>query len=146
MITLNERKEIALDLRRKGCSCASAVLMSFDDVTLLDADTALRITNGMGTGIAGTRELCGAAAAMAIVEGFLHPADPTQKGRVATDARSLIEQFAVRNHGCLRCAELKSRQASGQIRPCNDLVLDCVELLHNSLPTKAGSTKQGTRL
>ncbi len=133
MKSLEERKLRALELRAAGCSCATAVLMSFDDVTGLPEETALSVTNGLGTGIAGTREICGAATAMAIVEGFLHPASPKEKAKVATDARNLIVKFSESNNGYLRCADLKSRQINKEIRPCNDLVLECVELLHNRI-------------
>lgn len=133
MRTLEERKARALELRAEGCSCASAVLMSFDDITNLSDETALTITNGLGSGIAGTREICGSATAMAIVEGFMHPAIPQEKAQVAGNARKLIERFANRNKGYLRCADLKSRQNNNEIRSCNDLVLDCVELLHNRI-------------
>lgn len=133
MRTLEERKARALKLRAQGYSCTSAVVMSFDDITNLPDEVALAITNGLGSGIAGTREICGAATAMAIVEGFLHPASPKEKGKVAADARAMIEKFAEKNNGCLRCADLKNRQVSGEIRPCNDLVLDCVEILSNRL-------------
>lgn len=136
MKTLEERIDKALKLRKEGYSCASAVLMSFDDITGLDDNTALAITNGLGTGIGGTREICGAAATMAIVEGFLHPASPSEKVNVATQAGTLIKEFKAANMDCVRCADLKNKQSCGIIRPCNELVTQCVELLHKRIATR----------
>ncbi len=132
-MTLQQRIDTALELRKKGYNCASAVALAFPDVTGLPHDTVLKMTNALGTGIAGTRELCGAAAAMAIVQGFRLPPDAALKGQASAGARALIERFADRNKGCRRCADLKERQPSGEIRSCNELVTQCVEILHDSL-------------
>lgn len=129
-MTLQERKSKALELRNQGYNCAQAVLMAFPDVTSLDADTAARLSSALGSGIGGSRELCGAIVGAAIAEGFRHGSAPADKAPAMKAAGDLVKQFADLNDGAVRCADLKGVPGK---RPCNDLVLQAVEILHNSL-------------
>lgn len=129
-MTLQERKTLALDLRRQGYNCAQAVIMAFPDVTGLDADTAARLSAALGSGVGGSREICGAINAAAIVEGFRHGSAPADKVPAMKGAGALVERFAALNGGAVRCADLKGVPGK---RPCDELVTQAVEILHDSL-------------
>lgn len=133
-MTLQQRLEKARALRASGYNCATSVVACFPDITLLDNSTAVKATNALGSGIGGSKEICGAAVGMAIVAGFKFPADAAAKGGASKTANTMLQKFAEANNGCLRCAQLKDRQLhDGCARSCNSLVEQCVEIAHNSL-------------
>ena len=132
-LTLDERKAIALQLRKKGYNCAQSVVLAFPDVTGLDTDTVAKLTSGLGTGVGGSGEICGVITAMALTQGMRQSAAPEGKGASARETRKLMNAFAAGNRGRVRCADLKGKEG---IRPCNDLVLQGVELLHNYFTTQ----------
>lgn len=125
--TKEERLERARLLREQGYNCAQSVIMVFDDVTGLDEALAARITSGLGSGVA-SGELCGVANAMALAQGTRQSAEAKGKAASAKVSRRLLDEFASRNDGRLRCADLKGKPG---IRPCNELVLQGVEILHD---------------
>jgi hypothetical protein len=125
--TLEERKAEAMELRRRGYNCAQSTIMVFDDVTGLDSDMLARLTSGLGTGL-GCGEVCGVVNAMALAQGALRSADPSAKAFAGKCSRELTARFAADNDGRVRCADLKSQPG---VRPCNDLVAQGVEILHD---------------
>ena len=52
-----------------GCNCAQSVLVACADVVGLSREEALRLAAGLGAGVGGLRETCGAVLAMAAVIG-----------------------------------------------------------------------------
>lgn len=127
-ISLESRIEKMLYLRRKGYNCAQSLILCFPDITDLDDDIAAKLSSALGTGVGGTREICGAVNAMAIVEGFRHGSSPEEKVIAMKEAGELCRIFAEDNSGRLRCADLKGKEG---IRPCNDLIAQAIVLLHN---------------
>lgn len=125
---LDTRKARALELRRQGYNCAQSVLMVFDDITGLDEATAVRLASGLGTGVGGSKELCGVANAMAIAQGFQMPATAEAKVASMHRAADLLVKFKDFTKGRVRCDELKFKENP---IPCNDLILKGIELLHN---------------
>ena len=75
--------EKAAELFLAGYNCAQAVFCAFSDVTGLDESTSLRLASSLGGGVAGAREICGAASAGAMVlgiaKGYDVPDDPAAK-------------------------------------------------------------------
>lgn len=134
MITLEERLAKAAELRRRGYNCAQSVVMAFGDITGLDEAMAAKMTSALGTGVAATREICGVANGMAIVIGMTHGAEPMEKVAAAREANPVLRAFAEANDGRIRCAELK---VPGAIRPCDELVLQGVEMLDRHFREKA---------
>lgn len=128
MISLDKRKEEALELRRQGYNCAQSVLMVFDDVIGLPKTTLCRLVSGLGTGVGGSGELCGVPNAMAIAQGYQFPPEASAKVESMKRARKLMEQFRTFSNGKLRCADIKG---SEHPVPCNDLILHGIEILHN---------------
>lgn len=125
---LEERKDKASELRRRGYNCAQAVLMAVTDLTGLSDEMAAEVAAGLGGGVGGQGEICGAVSAMAIAVGLIEKKDPKQKGEVYATVRQLSDEFRKRNDGRIVCRELK---APGAPRPCNILIEDCIEILHN---------------
>lgn len=134
-MTLKERISKARELRNAGYNCATSVAACFHDITGLDEQTMIRTTNALGSGVAGTKEICGAVVGMAIANGFRFSPEAAAKAQASKSTNDLIKKFADSNDGCLRCSQLKDKQAHGGcVRSCNQLVEQCVEILHNSLP------------
>lgn len=133
-MTLEERTDMAAALRRDGYNCATSVFLCFPDLTDMHREDAIKVTNALGTGIGASREICGAAAAMAMLAGFKFPPEASAKGEAARLANACLMEFAADNHNCLRCAQLKDRQAQeDSCRSCNQLVAQCVEIAHRNL-------------
>lgn len=128
-MTLEQRLEKTRELRRAGYNCAQCVLGAFTDVTKLDDETAMRISSGLGAGVAATGETCGVVSALAINTGLMDNAEPATKKRVAMRAADLIGEFQ-QKHNHLRCCELKGKEHP---TPCNELIEDGVKIFHKHL-------------
>lgn len=131
--TLEDRTEHARQLRRQGYNCAQSVILCFDDITGLDCHLIASVTSALGTGVAGNGRICGVANAIALTVGATHGSEPSEKITATKEARPLIIEFAEGNDGRLDCRELK---APGNIRPCDELVVQGVEILHRHFAKK----------
>lgn len=129
-MTLEERKQKALEIRKQGYNCAQTVLMVFSPDLGLTEGQAASMTSGLGGGVGACGELCGVPLAMAIAQSMICGPDPTKKARTYGDVRSLMEGFASRHNGFLRCRDLK---AKGNAIPCNELILNGIEILHKAM-------------
>ncbi len=120
-----ERLERAKALRKEGYNCSQCVAMSFDDVAGLSAGQLARVTGGFGSGFGGQGEICGAVTGMTVVNGLVRDvARPALYGEV----RQLFGAFGGLNGSCV-CRELKQ---PGR-KPCLDLIVDAVGILHDHL-------------
>lgn len=127
-MTLDERKAKALELHASGYNCAQSVLKTFDDCTGVDNDVSTRFAMGMGAGL-GQGDVCGVVLGMAAVIGLSTTPDTKLKGVAYGNVRKATELFKNRNQGYHLCRDLKGKAK----RPCDDLILDGVEILHNFL-------------
>lgn len=116
---VEELKKRALELRKLGYNCAQCVAMVHDPS--LEAAVA-----ALGTGIAATGNVCGAANAMAIIAGKGAYTGPAEKQELYARVRKLIEKFQERNCGQIDCRDLRQ---PGR-KPCTDLICDAIEILH----------------
>ena len=121
MVTLQERIDNALSLRKQGYNCAQCVAMTYDPS--LEVATA-----GLGTGISGTGHICGAATAMAIVTSTLKYEGPSEKAALYARIRGCLDRFAALNQGDTNCSDLRR---PGR-KPCVDLIKDAVTILHEA--------------
>lgn len=129
-MTLEERKQKALEIRKQGYNCAQTVLMVFAADLGLTEGQAGSMTSGLGGGVGACGELCGVPLGMAIAQSMICGPDPTKKARTYGEVRSLMEEFASRHNGFLRCRDLKSKPNT---IPCNELILNGIEILHKAL-------------
>ncbi len=117
--------ERATAIHESGYNCAQSVLSAFQDVTGLDAKTALAISGGFGGGVR-CGEICGAVSSAIMVLGLLNPfCDPSDleaKERIAELTRCFTGTFQ-KEFGALRCDELKNSGCS-----CPELIVYAAQL------------------
>lgn len=121
MVTLQQRLDHALSLRKQGFNCAQCVAMTFNP----ELETAAA---GLGTGIAATGHVCGCVNALAMVTAAKSYNGPAEKQALYARIRPLIEQFAAENEGCTDCRDLRK---PGR-KPCTELIKDAVKILHEA--------------
>lgn len=127
-MTLEERKDKAMRLRRDGYNCSQAVLLAMSDITGLDDDIAAQVAVGFGGGVGGMKEVCGAVSAMAIASGLIEKAGASDKQHIYEEVQQFALRFKERSDGRILCRDLK---APGAARPCNMLIEDAIEILHS---------------
>ena len=116
---VEELKKRALELRKQGYNCAQCVAM----VHAPELEAAVA---ALGTGVAATGNICGAANAMAIIAGKGAYTGPAEKQELYAKVRRLIEKFRERNCGQIDCRDLRQ---PGR-KPCTDLICDAIEILN----------------
>lgn len=141
----SERKKKAYDLFKCGYNCCQSVVVAFEDVLGLDAQTLKNISVGFGGGFGRTRNLCGAVSAFAIVAGLYmpHSDDPKlDKADIYKNLQNMVAIFKERN-GSDNCGELLKNiknltdgyepqerdEDYYKMRPCIKLVLDSVDII-----------------
>jgi C_GCAxxG_C_C family probable redox protein len=96
---------------REGYNCTQSVLLAFCDIMDADKEVVLKMSSGLGGGMARMREVCGTVSAMAVLAGFISPAcDPTVRAD-RTRNYALVQEFAGRfreENGSIVCRELLS--------------------------------------
>ncbi len=127
--SLEERIAKALAARKEGKNCAQCVLLAFEDCMDTEADVLLRIACGLGGGIGGSGEVCGALSALAVAEGLVNPAGAV-KTVVYPAVRGMADAFRKNNGGRVCCRDLK---AAGALRSCEELIIDAITIFHNRL-------------
>jgi len=136
------RKEKAIEYFKQGYNCSQAVVMAFEDVVGVDADTLARMAVGLGGGVGRMREVCGTVTGMAMVLGLKYgDAHPQSKNEVYLLVQEAIAKFKAEN-GSIVCRELlagvpvttggtaeERTQAYYKKRPCAELVGMAVEIV-----------------
>ena len=134
-IMTNDRKETykehSVNLHHEGYRCAQCVLMTLSNLIGLDRETAARIASGMGGGVGGCGEICGAANAMAMAESFLHEATPSDNRRASADVKPLVRRFAAENSDRLACRDLKGKPDA---KSCDELIALAVDIFISAHP------------
>ena len=108
-INPTERQQKAEQLFLEGYNCCQAVLLAFEDILEVDRSTLLRFASGFGGGMARMREVCGTVSAMAMIAGFLSPAEDPSDMQKRTDNYALVQKFAARfkeRQGSIVCREI----------------------------------------
>jgi C_GCAxxG_C_C family probable redox protein len=104
-----DRKETARGLFREGFSCSQAVLAAFAEGQGISRESALRISQGFGGGIARTAGLCGAVSggimAIGLRHGRIRADDDAARETTYIRVRELLRRFEAR-HGSLDCRDL----------------------------------------
>lgn len=119
-MTLEERKQQAQSRHEQGYNCAQCVAMAFADKTGIPEDVLARISVGLGKGLAGTGQVCGAASAMGLVMGSMCQ----DKKEAYLKINPLIKQFAENKPG-ISCPEIKGH--------CMQWIEQCIEILDQEL-------------
>lgn len=151
--SLQEKREKALALFAQGYNCAQAVAGACAPCYGIAEKDALRLTAGLGGGLAGShREACGAVMGAVMALGAsLEDDSPEAKKQANALGKRALADFQAKN-GSVNCAELlrqpdiKSASAADPrlhahpgIRPCARFVLDAVEIVHDIAEEDMGS-------
>lgn len=142
------RKDAARRLFKEGFSCSQAVLAAFAEEPGLSRETALRISQGFGGGIARTAGLCGAIAggimAIGLKHGRTRADDDDARETTYLRVRELLRRFQAR-HGSPACRDLlgcdigtpegrrRSDEGKYHERLCPLLLDSVVEILEDGL-------------
>lgn len=112
--------ERAKALFNEGYNCAQSVLGAFAPQLGMELKTAVRLTSGMGGGIGGLRETCGAVSgmvmALSLAQGYDSPDAKAEKRELYAAVRELAGQFREKN-GSICCRELLAQQGIKQPSP-----------------------------
>lgn len=103
--SLEQRTDRARLLHKEGYNCSQCVAMVFDDIHGLDGDNVARISSGLGGGVGGQRQVCGAVTAMSMIIGYDKFGTPKDKPLVYAEVQSCCQAFQDLN-GSIICAEL----------------------------------------
>jgi len=133
---------------KEGFSCSQAVLAAFSDEFRIPRETALRIAQGFGGGMARMAETCGALTGAFMVIGLKHgktrAKDDAAKEKTYALCLELARRFRAR-HGSLRCRDLLhcdigtpegakiARDEKLHDELCPQLVVSAVEILEDLL-------------
>ena len=142
------RADRALELFRQGFSCSQAVAAAFAPELGLDAETALRLSQGFGGGIARRADWCGALTGAIIVIGLKHgrtrAEDAAARDKTYALVRELLARFTAK-HGHVSCRDLlgcdlatpEGQKAIDELRlhqtRCEEFVRDAALLLEELL-------------
>jgi len=104
-----ERAKQAVATFKEGFSCSQAVLSAFSEAMGMDRDTALRISQPFGGGIAHMGETCGAVSGALMVIGLqygrIKADDAEAKEKTYDTVHEFIKQFKAR-HESIVCREI----------------------------------------
>ena len=138
---MSDRCKKALLKRMEGYNCAQAVLCAFDDIIGIPEETLFKLSEGLGSGMGGMKNVCGAATGMFmaadLILGKSTPANP-QSNRAAAykRTRELAEKFKERT-GSLICADLLGENGK-RTYACNDCVTDAVDIWDEYIKNESG--------
>lgn len=140
-MSTEERVALARDYFLQGFNCAQSVFAAFHADMGMDEKAALRVASGMGGGVGGLREVCGAftglAMAMGALRGYTDPADMDAKkahyaliqslgARFTTDFDTLICRDLLASHNITPTAVPAERTPDYyRDRPCARYVEAC---------------------
>lgn len=116
-------EERAVELFQSGASCAQAVLTACAPMLGLSEEMAMRLGSGMGAGLAGLRETCGAVSAMVAVmglrEGPSTPMEAKTKAAHYERIREAITAFEERfgTHNCRELLQKASIEKQAGVAP-----------------------------
>jgi C_GCAxxG_C_C family probable redox protein len=106
---MSNKIEEAVGSFREGFNCSQAILSTYGGELGLERETALKASAGLGGGMGGLGEVCGAVTGALIVIGLKHgytmPKDKKTKEQTYARVRDFADRFRSRN-GSLLCREL----------------------------------------
>lgn len=134
-----DRKKKAMDLFASGYNCSQSVFAAFSDLYDIDRETALKLSTPFGGGFAGTRDICGAVSALAMVVGLdsgtAKPNDKEGKLRSYSLVNQLVDEFE-KEHGTILCKYLLGLDESTtpiKQKECCEYIGYCAQLIENKL-------------
>lgn len=122
-----DKEALAIEKHRKGYNCAQAVLSVFADELGFDEVTAYKLMEGLGGGVGGMRDVCGAFSAAAAVIGF-YKSSGTLDGATKKDSYAAVQQAAEKfkkEYDSVICREILEKYPA----PCGEKVALAVRIV-----------------
>ena len=132
-----EKSDKAVELFKTGACCSQAVFCAFAEDFGMDADTAMKVSAGLGGGVGRMREVCGAVTGATLALGMKYGPD---KAAVYPHVQELCARFKA-ECGSIVCRELLDGTGASQggapearteayyrKRPCAEMVRLAAEL------------------
>lgn len=133
----------------KGYTCSQAVLLAFADLTGLDEDALLRVSQPFGAGMGRLRLTCGAVSGAIMALGLITGGqnDAAGKNRSYANVQEFTKRFTEKN-GSIICSELLTGKGIKPVttpvaeprtseyykkRPCPDLCAQAADILEEYL-------------
>lgn len=130
---MTSKAEVAVQKFLAGYNCAQSVLYAFSEDLHLDADMALRLACGFGSGMARKQEVCGALTGGIIAIGLRQGRGQGQDKTLTEDAYHKVRELLARFeavHGSCRCRDLL--QGCDLNTPEGQQTFGRNDLLHNT--------------
>ena len=127
---IEKRVMHAHELHERGFNCAQSVACACADLVGLDEATAFKATEGLGGGLGGATETCGAILGGAVVLGYATshgPHDPHTKLQTYMLTSQLAQQFKQKNTSTI-CEELKGLTGGPVLRSCPGCIEDALRM------------------
>ena len=148
-VGMKSRVDEAVKLFESGYNCCQAVFATYSDIFGIDRETALKMTNPMGGGVAKMREVCGTVNAIALLTGLRDgnaDADNQEaKTRIYDKVQQMASQFKYEN-GSIVCRQLLGELDNDKnpapsvrtpeyygTRPCSKFVADAANIVESML-------------
>jgi len=140
----------AIECFKEGFSCSQAVLSAFCEPLGLNRDSALKISQSFGGGMAHMGETCGAVTGAFMVIGLKHGRTRADDDFAKEKTYKLVQEFVKRfhaKHGSIICRELlgydlskddevEEAQEKGLFDElCPKLIQSAAEILEDLLPS-----------
>lgn len=132
-----DASEKAVELFKTGACCSQAVFVAFAESMGMDAETAMKVSAGLGGGVGRMREVCGAVTGATLALGLRYGPD---KAAVYPHVQELCRRFK-EECGSVVCRELLEGTGAGvggapearteayyRKRPCVELVKLAAEI------------------
>ena len=105
------KSQIAVDNFKAGFNCAQSILSSYAEELKIDKETAFKISNGFGAGMARKQEICGAISGAIMVLGLKYGRGE-QEGKAKQEklyekVQDLLDRFEY-EFGTINCKQLLS--------------------------------------
>lgn len=136
---VEERVQISMDAHKKGFNCAQSVIMAFDDIYPDDTITMMKMSEGMGMGVAGSMNMCGAITGMVMLEGLENSdgnlENPKSKPDTVKKSRALMDEFEEKVASTI-CKEIKGVDTGIVLKSCNACIEEAVRIYAKHLENK----------
>ena len=126
---MESRKTQAAEKKQSGkYNCTQSVLCTYPDITGMDAETAIHLTQAFAAGMGNMEGTCGSLVGAGLVLSMA----AKDKAQAMQCMRRIMEQFQKRN-GTTICRQLKGIDTQCPRRQCPDCVADAAEFLEKEL-------------
>ena len=137
-MNLEERIEKSKNSHISGYNCVQSVLLAYEDKLSMEVKELLKMTMGVGRGIAGSGDICGAALAGAMLVSYtngLSEANVQHKLATEKKVQEFLNEFK-ETYGALRCdALLKDYMTNPESKKkqCLQMIMELVNILDKYL-------------